>query len=745
MISNEYPTRPGISETTLRAACVRFSDYPEPGSVEIPYWTVDGDLTTFKRWRVPSAQRYHQEAGSSVFAYYAPGCFHRNGEINRFGLASDTIFLVEGEFKALSLLELGVWAIGLPSFTVYQRDEEGNRQLLRDLQTTVAKEKPNAFYYLGDSDTSTNFEFSRNAEFLASTVNPTKVFLPRIPINQPKGIDDCKAALGLEFDMFFNGLIRDAIEIPKKVKAPAIAFLLLERETGALKVLNGVVREKQFERIVKLCSAAQIYGKSEATSRLCRLARSILGISKTEFKDAVETARAAMGPIDNQSQSDRLEAAALGTVQQFNAYYDEQRKEFAMEVATDVYQLRTETQFKRDLRFRGLTNDIIPSRNWSQLDIALRYFQEHKFVNFVGPLAGKTCGYYDENGVRFLVTSQAHVIEPQKGKWETLNQLFVNLLAHDDEPYAESQLHCFYGWMKVAAIAFFARKFQPGQALAVAGPVDCGKSLLQCLVTEILGGRSAKAALYLQGRTDFNSELFGAEHLILEDETASTFHKDRVALGAAIKAIVANRVQPCHPKNRPIINLCPWWRLSISLNNRAERLLVLPPMAEDIRDKIILLRASKHPMPMPVETVEQKERFWKTLTAEIPAFLHWLINEFVIEDSWRDMRFGIKTFHHQTLLTDLEELSPAFSLLGLIDMASIWEVGHDTWVGTALELRTMLLTNNKTAVDARKLLDWVNACGQYLNDLTEIRPGRVKDVRTHDERLFEIYRPIIEA
>jgi hypothetical protein len=744
--NDEYPKRPGISEHTLRAVGIRFSDYPEPGSIEIPYPTEDGDLSDFKRWRLPttnSDRKYHQKPGSAVHVYYPPGFFRRNGEVSRFGLGLDATVLLEGEFKTLSALEAGIWAIGIPSFTVYQRDENGSRQLLRDLQVTINKEKPNAIYYLGDSDTATNFEFSRNAEFLASAVNPSKVLLPRIPINQPKGIDDCREALGLGFDVFFADLIRNAIPVPKKLKAPQIAVLLLEREAEAIKSLSGVERERHFERIVRMCSAAQTYGKSDATSRLCSLTRAILGISKTEFKDAIANIRAAATPGDDQSHSNKLEAFAITTVQKFNAYYDEQKKEYAMEVTTEVYQCRTETQFKRDLRFRGLTNDIIPARNWSQLDIALRYFQEKKFVNFVGPIAGKTCGYYHENGVRILVTSQAQVIEPKKGKWETLNQLFVNLLAHDDEPYADSQIHCFYGWLQTSVNAFRARKFQPGQALALSGPVDCGKSLVQSLITEMVGGRSAKAALFLQGRTDFNGELFGAEHLILEDEAASTFHKDRLALGTAIKAICANRVHPCHAKNRQIVNLCPWWRLSISLNNRAERLLVLPPMADDIRDKIILLHASKYPMPMPAETVDEKDNFWKALAAEIPAFLHWLLNNFVIEDAWRDTRFGVKTFHHPTLMTDLEELSPAFTLLGLIDAASIWEVGSDVWEGTALELRNILMTHNKTMRDATKLLDWNNACGQYLNDLSEIRPGRVKQFRTHDQRTYEIYRPTI--
>jgi hypothetical protein len=741
------PRRPGISENTLAAAEIKLTDFPEPGSIEIPYWSPDAELTSFKRWRLPkvraNGQKYHQPEGSGVYAYYPPGHFRRNGTPSRFGLDEDVIFLVEGEFKALSLLEVGVWAVGIPSFTVYQKDENGNRRLLRDLQVTLGKEKPSAIYYLGDSDTATNFEFSRNAEFLASAVNPTKVFLPRIPINKPKGIDDCREELGLVFDIFFADLIQNAIELPRKIQAPAIAFMLLERETPALKALKGTEREKQFERIIKLCGAAQIYGKSEATSRLGNLAREILVISRTELKDAIEEAQSNKTDSgdDEETLALKLEDQALTTAQHFNAYYDKETKEYALEITDEVYQTRTEAQFKRNLRFRHLTKYTIPGRNWSQLDIALKYFQDEKFVTFVGPLAGKTCGFYDENGFRILVTSQAKVIEPKPGDWPTLEKLFTNLLGHEEfEPYSESQIEAFYGWLKIAYNAFRAHRFQPGQALALAGPVDCGKSLVQSLITEILGGRSAKAAMFLQGRTDFNAELFAAEHLILEDEAASTYHKDRMTLGTAIKNLIANRVHACHPKNRQIVNLAPWWRLSISLNDRPERLLVLPPLIDDIAGKIILLRASKYPMPMAAETIEEKEIFWQTLCAELPAFLHWLVNDYHIPESSRDTRFGIKAFHHPVLMAELEHLSPAHTLLDLIDIADIWEVGNDLWEGTAIELRALLMGHHKTAADARKLLEWLNACGQYLNDLAKIRPNRVKVFRKHIGSMFEIYR-----
>ena len=83
--------------------------------------------------------------------------------------------------------------------------------------------------------------------------------MPRIPINQPKGIDDCQEALGAEFDIFFTEIVRTAIDLPRKIKAPAIAFMPLEREAAAPKALSVVERERHFERIVRMCGAAQTY------------------------------------------------------------------------------------------------------------------------------------------------------------------------------------------------------------------------------------------------------------------------------------------------------------------------------------------------------------------------------------------------------------------------------------------------------------------------------------------------------
>jgi len=45
---------------------------------------------------------------------------------------------------------------------------------------------------------------------------------------------------------------------------------------------------------------------------------------------------------------------------------------------------------------------------------------------------------------------------------------------------------------------------------------------MQKILTPILGGRAARPYRYMIGTTDFNSDLFLAEHLMIEDEAAAT-------------------------------------------------------------------------------------------------------------------------------------------------------------------------------------------------------------------------------
>ncbi len=246
MNTPELPTRPGISVETLLAANIRLSATPEPGSIEIPYHDLQGNPTGFSRWRLPreraTGQKYHQEPDTGTRAYVPP-------QFHSFAPGGDLVF-VEGEFKALALIDADIKAIGLPNFNTYVRDEKGEPQLLTGIADTIAYTKPERILFLGDSDTATNPAFAVNALFLANALKTMPVLLPRIPVGGPgKGIDDCREALGDKFPEFWHARIDSAEKIDLQASANALAVRLLEREAEAITGTTGVERDKLERRI----------------------------------------------------------------------------------------------------------------------------------------------------------------------------------------------------------------------------------------------------------------------------------------------------------------------------------------------------------------------------------------------------------------------------------------------------------------------------------------------------------------
>jgi P4 family phage/plasmid primase-like protien len=288
MNHGSIPVRPGISQATLQTAAVRYSDFPEKGSIEIPYFNLRGEPIAFSRYRLavqrPDGQKYYQVPGSTVHAYFAPLPQSNNGPF-----PPNSLGIVEGEFKDLSLAEEGWPVIGLPNFVVYQRDNNGQPKLLTDLARAFKKYQPKNVFFVTDNDTASNFEFSRQAVFLAQSILPVTLYLPRIPISQSKGVDDCKAALGQAFPQFFADLINTSIELGSKVSAVSLAILLLERERHAFSQLSGSERERHFARLIQVCVSARIIstGNYAVCNRLYELVGEIIGLSAHKVEKTV--------------------------------------------------------------------------------------------------------------------------------------------------------------------------------------------------------------------------------------------------------------------------------------------------------------------------------------------------------------------------------------------------------------------------------------------------------------------------
>jgi hypothetical protein len=359
------------------------------------------------------------------------------------------------------------------------------------------------------------------------------------------------------------------------------------------------------------------------------------------------------------------------------------------------------------------------------VDAAICEIQTAAFVHHAGPLAGLHRGLHEIGGCRLLATTSPKIIQPAAGQWETLRAVIHGLLDDSDGP----QVDTFLAWLKFARESLLAGRHRPGQALALAGPRGSGKTLLIDILDAALGGRRANPYPYFTGRTNFNADIAGAELLAVDDEAGSTDIRARKALAASIKSNLFAGAVRVEAKHRGAFTFRPCWRMALALNDEPEALLVLPPLTEDIGDKLTLLRCHKRPLPMPAHTLDERERFFATLLAELPAMLEWL-ERWPVPEELREERCGVKHFHHPELVAALHELAPEGQLSALIDTATEAGALPLPWTGTAAELKTILTACPSTARDAEKLLGhWQPACGAYLGRLEGERVEKLSIVR----------------
>ena len=415
-------------------------------------------------------------------------------------------------------------------------------------------------------------------------------------------------------------------------------------------------------------------------------------------------------------------------------YYSLSSKEYFLQADNGAWIPVNENSVKRHLKALGFKHGKNPGGSLTPMEKCLNEIQKKQSVAYAAPLAGYDAGFYRINGNNILVTHSPKPIEPEPGKFPILEELLKRMFVTD----VTDQRPYIYGWLKTQIQALREKRWAPGQALAMCGPVNCGKSLFQRLITEMLGGRSGKPYQFMTDRTNFNEDLFEAEHLMIEDDAESTQYAQRKAFGSHIKAFAVNRDHRCHGKHKKGLMLTPRWRVTISVNDEPQRLLVLPPIDQDTEDKIVLLKVNPTTMPMPLETNEQRDLFWSTLIGELPAFIDFLLKWEIPEDL-RSPRFGIIHFHHPQILSAVDEMSHELRLLDLIDQRLSFQNG-ESWTGTAQELQSKLTgEESKVQYDARQLFNFPNACGMFLASLSKKKPHRVqKALRRTDKREWTI-------
>jgi len=406
------------------------------------------------------------------------------------------------------------------------------------------------------------------------------------------------------------------------------------------------------------------------------------------------------------------------------AHYDSESMSYLTQNDRGEWIRSTETHVKRILR-EEVFADIEKKEKEDYIDRYLINLQRQQDVSLAIPLAGFPIGVHTINHNRVLVTRQAAYVRPRQGKCDNITSLIEQLLG-DQSKYA-------YAWMKAAFRTLRAgHPFRPGQLLAIAGPAGCGKGLLQSLITEMFGGRSADPYEFMIGDTNFSSELFYAEHLMIEDNEVATDIRSRRNFGAKIKKFLVNHQQKYHRKAKEAATISPFWRMTLTVNDEPENLMVLPPLDDSLKDKIILLKSMPTKLPFVMDDFEGRRKSREGLSAELPAFMHWL-RGYRLPDQYADLRYGVKAFQNVDLVEEVAALSPEERLLSLCDAVGLFSEFGTEWQGTAAELERVLREKDKTG-EVGRLLHFSSACGVYLSRLQKRHPERVDSVRTEGNR-----------
>jgi hypothetical protein len=390
-------------------------------------------------------------------------------------------------------------------------------------------------------------------------------------------------------------------------------------------------------------------------------------------------------------------------------------------------------------------NELNPYAGKAEVESFVYKMQTEQALDYAGSMPGYRKGVHRENGLLYYCMEEPVLLDavPPTGSvygeksWPTINELMRRLFLQED---SDTQFWTVLAHLKMAhqvlkkALApekeGTKRSVQSGQAMALIGPKNCGKSFfLEHVIAPLLGGRMVDAfKAFTADSEGFNGELLRGEVWMIDDQEHSTEIRTRRKFAANLKSKLFGASMAFHAKCQTPITLKPFSRLFIFCNDTPENLSVLPPITEDISDKVHMIRCNKTEMPMPTGTEAERTAFRDTVAQELPHFAGWL-ESWTIPATITHQRTGVLSYIHPWVEAQLRKQSSEAQLVELILSAFDDETLHGkSWEGTARELKDLLTRDSAPCNrDARLLLSWPAATGTYLSRLATSRADYERD------------------
>ncbi|MBK1854990.1 hypothetical protein JO972_08465 [Verrucomicrobiaceae bacterium 5K15] len=390
----------------------------------------------------------------------------------------------------------------------------------------------------------------------------------------------------------------------------------------------------------------------------------------------------------------------------------------------------------RFLKASGVYSDDIKPL----LDEHIDTIEIDRAVDWQGKLAGAKRGIKEYRGRRFLITEGPNVPVSKPGQFPYISSIIRQAFPDEDSRLA------FCAWLRDGVRAINTGIHQPAPMVVLAGKRKSGKSLLAFITTQLFGGRSSNPMTAWSGSLPWNDNLLAAELLLIDDAAASTDPRARKAFGSRFKESIYAANVEINTRRQTSISMRPVWRVMVCCNETPENLSVIPPLEDGIEDKIMLLKVSTVTPPMPACTPEERDDFAAALTAELPAFMHFLEN-LKLPEHLIDSRSGVIALKDPELLDAVTDISPEKRLENLLHLSITQDfmgldVGESRWM-TAVEVQGKLQDRDTpTSYQASSLLKFDANAGRYLASLVKSdSPFVTASKITNGIRRYQITRP----
>ena len=335
-------------------------------------------------------------------------------------------------------------------------------------------------------------------------------------------------------------------------------------------------------------------------------------------------------------------------------------------------------------------------------------------VQWHGSIAGHRQGLAtDSNDLPILITSEAKIPQPQAGDAPLITEIVGGAFA---DPTATT---VFMSWISGRYKAVRSHVHIPSPMLVLAGEINSGKSLLAWIVAQALGGRTANPYASWSGGMLWNDDLVSSELLLVDDCVGSTDIRSRRNFGASFKEAIYPHVIQLRKRNSSSIAVRPVWACIVCCNDTPESLQIIPPLDNDLADKIALLHVIGVKLPVDTSTPEGKLELQALIRSELPAFAQQLM-DWVTPPELHDSRSGIVAWRDPILTDAVDAHSPARRLEDLLEAAlthmGLWgDLPRDM---TAADIQGRLEDSQSPVRDqARQLCTWHGAMGSALAKL----------------------------